>query len=865
MKKLLTAILATTLALAPLTTHANDDPLKPKHDSEQQLKEAQTNLTQTKETLSNLEQLDELLTSEESLDTTLNTLTSEVDHLTNDVNQATANQAKANEDLALKQQEFDIASKEADPTSKEHQAKLQALNEEKDALDKTIQDTTASIAEKEEAIKTATNEQTALQESYNTAKQELDTLKETVEQTEEYRALQEKKEPLDQARNELETLQASIQETNTNIATLESEQTTKNEEKQTLEETLATLQEDLTNAQASGNNELVIGNAEEVEAYKKEGALGFFKYQAKNNPKAKGFEMAASLFTTNPTTPSNVGPQKGNKSTMSHDQLLALVDFNDPNNAVSFENFKNSVAIIKESNTYRQSCNANLPILTVDPVLMATSILTINSCPAKEKLAHAKTFVVFQNIAWHLNLHNTFYKEKNSWVTAEKRDYDALVAANKLKESDRYTTLNGTQFGKKVEHYVNLNYNKLKTSGAAINSTNIQNSNNNYYCQDFFFNPIAGKNTTFTVEEFEQLIADYETYINNPIETKPTAEYIQEKINETTTKLNDVTTRLQTIETDLTTLNQTLATLTPQVEPKQQAIEPFQEAYNQELESFNAVHGNTLTQKMEQLDQTKQQLTTLETSIKQTTQEVKTLNQTLRQANDQQTTLTANLENLTTNLENAKQQAQQNLEQAKTTATQATNTLNNLQATLANKQETKTQLTTLKTQLATLKQAKDAYDATHIAYIMLEGMDATQNTTTQTNTLKFRSSADLSKFARVLVDNNVVDPSNYTTESGSTIVYLKHSYLQTLSVGQHKIEIESIDGSVSTNFTIEKTKTITSQKATKQTTTPINKNLTNNTIPSTNDNSNLLFYTTLFVLTTLTLITTFKKLKNSHN
>ncbi len=69
-------------------------------------------------------------------------------------------------------------------------------------------------------------------------------------------------------------------------------------------------------------------------------------------------------------------------------------------------------------------------------------------------------------------------------------------------------------------------------------------------------------------------------------------------------------------------------------------------------------------------------------------------------------------------------------------------------------------------------------------------------------TLTFRSSAPLSEFVAVLVDGVKVDPSNYELASGSTIVRLKQSFLDTLSQGSHTIAIQSRGGTAAANFTI---------------------------------------------------------------
>ncbi|MEG2995040.1 MAG: hypothetical protein RR802_06465 [Erysipelotrichaceae bacterium] len=70
----------------------------------------------------------------------------------------------------------------------------------------------------------------------------------------------------------------------------------------------------------------------------------------------------------------------------------------------------------------------------------------------------------------------------------------------------------------------------------------------------------------------------------------------------------------------------------------------------------------------------------------------------------------------------------------------------------------------------------------------------------------FKSNAELKDFIKVLVDDNEVDKSNYELKSGSTIVTLKKSYLNTLTEGSHTLEIVSKNGSAKTNFTIVKNK-----------------------------------------------------------
>lgn len=68
--------------------------------------------------------------------------------------------------------------------------------------------------------------------------------------------------------------------------------------------------------------------------------------------------------------------------------------------------------------------------------------------------------------------------------------------------------------------------------------------------------------------------------------------------------------------------------------------------------------------------------------------------------------------------------------------------------------------------------------------------------------LAFTSNAAYGDFQKVQVDGRNVDASNYTVEEGSTIVTLKASYLETLSVGRHTLGIVSQTGTAETEFTI---------------------------------------------------------------
>ena len=69
---------------------------------------------------------------------------------------------------------------------------------------------------------------------------------------------------------------------------------------------------------------------------------------------------------------------------------------------------------------------------------------------------------------------------------------------------------------------------------------------------------------------------------------------------------------------------------------------------------------------------------------------------------------------------------------------------------------------------------------------------------------RFRSDAPIQVFENVKVDGAVLDESDYELTSGSTAVTLTPSYLGTLSLGEHTIDITSLNGTASTTFTITK-------------------------------------------------------------
>ena len=82
-----------------------------------------------------------------------------------------------------------------------------------------------------------------------------------------------------------------------------------------------------------------------------------------------------------------------------------------------------------------------------------------------------------------------------------------------------------------------------------------------------------------------------------------------------------------------------------------------------------------------------------------------------------------------------------------------------------------------------------------IVYEVTEGANQ-KYTITKNNEAKFKINADFRLFdgGKVYVDNELVDPKNYTAESGSTIITLKKEFVDTLSVGEHTLKVLFNDG-----------------------------------------------------------------------
>lgn len=83
--------------------------------------------------------------------------------------------------------------------------------------------------------------------------------------------------------------------------------------------------------------------------------------------------------------------------------------------------------------------------------------------------------------------------------------------------------------------------------------------------------------------------------------------------------------------------------------------------------------------------------------------------------------------------------------------------------------------------------------------------------------LTFKVDTDINEFKKVLVDGKELKDTNYDIKSGSTIVTLKSSFLDTLSAGKHQICLEFNNGTIEAYFTVKVKETTTVPETGEQT------------------------------------------------
>ncbi len=114
------------------------------------------------------------------------------------------------------------------------------------------------------------------------------------------------------------------------------------------------------------------------------------------------------------------------------------------------------------------------------------------------------------------------------------------------------------------------------------------------------------------------------------------------------------------------------------------------------------------------------------------------------------------------------------------------------QCTVCNYAKTAVEIPPVKTGTEETKTSYKIIEGSESSYVLQSG-----------NSLTIRVDAEFSKFAGIKVDGVQIGKDNYDVKSGSTIVTLKSSYLNTLTAGTHNLEMLWTDGSASTTFTIQ--------------------------------------------------------------
>ena len=154
-----------------------------------------------------------------------------------------------------------------------------------------------------------------------------------------------------------------------------------------------------------------------------------------------------------------------------------------------------------------------------------------------------------------------------------------------------------------------------------------------------------------------------------------------------------------------------------------------------------------------------------------------------------------------------------------------------------------------------------AYDSYYSQYNLTEGANQTViNDDDQKDNLVFKTSGHLEKLVKVQVDEKDLNPDDYESKSGSTIVTLKDSFIKTLSSGTHTLKMIYIDNTIETTFMIKKNNTSGQSTNTDGTvdnneTNPIStdlESLPNINNPGTGDN--IMLYVTMLILNIIGLV-----------
>ena len=88
----------------------------------------------------------------------------------------------------------------------------------------------------------------------------------------------------------------------------------------------------------------------------------------------------------------------------------------------------------------------------------------------------------------------------------------------------------------------------------------------------------------------------------------------------------------------------------------------------------------------------------------------------------------------------------------------------------------------------------------NVIYDMLDGQNQVVD---GTESVSFRSLADYNTFKEVRLNDEIVDPGNYTVTEGSTIITFKEEFIANLKNGQYTIKIVSEDGCAQTTMYVQ--------------------------------------------------------------
>lgn len=142
-----------------------------------------------------------------------------------------------------------------------------------------------------------------------------------------------------------------------------------------------------------------------------------------------------------------------------------------------------------------------------------------------------------------------------------------------------------------------------------------------------------------------------------------------------------------------------------------------------------------------------------------------------------------------------------------------------------------------------------------IVYTVLEGENE-KFIKNHDKDISVRINADVTLFQKVCIDGNEIDRSNYVVTSGSTIITLKQSYLNKLSIGSHTMKTIFTDGRVAYS-----TITVMEEDNDKNNVDKENTNIENNTNstssnPKTGDN--IITFVAMFIVSVLGIAITVK-------